>query len=68
MLDAPCDRCGRKADLHPWKFTQSITYRNKQKEMPWLCAKCFLIEKRKLWKKELLLDTALRYATRAFGG
>ena len=51
MLDAPCDRCGKlAAELHPYKLADSITYRGKVVEFPWLCVKCFKAEKVKWWK------------------
>ena len=52
MLDAPCDRCQKMTpELRPFKFSDSISFRGKVIEYPWLCWKCFLAEKRKLWKE-----------------
>jgi len=40
---APCDRCGRTLPyVLPWKLTETITYRHRVIEYPWLCAKCFM--------------------------
>ncbi len=50
MQDADCDRCGKHADeLHAFKLSNSITYYKRVIEKPWLCLKCFRIEKNKWW-------------------
>ena len=52
MLNEPCDRCGKVADvLHPFKLAETITYRNQVIDQPWLCIKCFVIEKKK-WRAQ----------------
>ena len=51
LLDSPCDRCGKQSDrLHPFKLSESITYRKREIAHPWLCVRCFLVEKEKWWK------------------
>jgi len=50
LTDHPCDRCGRRAELHPWRFTASIMYRGKKIDFPWLCGRCFLSAKERFWK------------------
>lgn len=50
MLDAPCDRCGKVTHaLDPWWKSETITFRSKVIEKPWLCLKCFKAEKKKWW-------------------
>ncbi len=50
LLDHACDRCGERADLHdfPWG---PVVYRGRTMKTPWLCPKCYQIEKRKLWRR-----------------
>ena len=51
LLDHACDRCGKvAAELRPYK-SSTVVYRGKTLEMPWLCRKCFRIEKEKAWKQ-----------------
>ena len=51
LLDSDCDRCGRHADkLAPFKLTEAITYYGRVIEAPWLCLKCFKVEKVKWWE------------------
>lgn len=53
LLDSECDRCGKLTDeLRPYTLTNSITYRRRVIEFPWLCAKCLLVEKKKWWKTQ----------------
>ena len=55
MIDAPCDRCKKIAhELRPFKIAVTINFRGKVIEYPWLCRKCSLAEKRKLWKRSLV--------------
>ncbi len=50
MLDADCDRCGNHVDeVRPYTLTATITFRGKVVEKPWMCTKCFVIEKKKWW-------------------
>lgn len=50
MFDQPCDRCKRVADrLKPYKLVGDITYYNRVIVDPWLCLRCFKVEKRK-WR------------------
>lgn len=50
LRDSDCDRCGKRADkLTPFKLAETITFRGKVVEEPWLCLKCFKVEKRKWW-------------------
>ena len=48
MMQEPCDRCGKVADLRPYKWSP-VAYRGRTLDKPWLCRKCFLVEKRKAW-------------------
>lgn len=51
MVDAPCDRCGKvAAELLPFKLSETIHYRRRTIEKPWLCKPCFVAEKEKWWK------------------
>ena len=52
MLNESCDRCGKLAtELYPYKFSDTIVYRDKTISQPWLCLACFKVEKRKWWKE-----------------
>ena len=52
LQNHPCDRCRKISDeLHPYKFS-IVIYRGKTLETPWLCPKCFLLEKEKIGKKQ----------------
>ncbi len=52
MVGGQCDRCGKLAsELAPYKLTDSIVYRGKTIEHPWLCLKCFAAEKKKWWRR-----------------
>ena len=46
-----CSRCKKATTLRPFKLTEYIIYRRKAIKHPWLCLKCFLIEKEKAWKQ-----------------
>ena len=49
VLDAPCDRCGKvMPKLLPY-YQSPVVYKGKRIETPWLCRKCFMVEKRKAW-------------------
>ncbi len=46
-----CERCGKFADrLYPFQLADTITYRRKVIEYPWLCGPCHMKEKEKWWK------------------
>ena len=50
MLNAPCDRCAKVAgELRPFTLQATITYRGRVIDLPWLCLKCFVAEKKKWW-------------------
>ena len=53
MLDSNCDRCDKiQAKLYPFKLADAITFRGKTIEYPWLCLKCFVVEKKKWWRNK----------------
>ncbi len=53
MLNAYCDRCGKMASaLYPFHLRDTITYRGREINKPWLCMKCFVKEKEKAWKEK----------------
>ena len=61
MLNAPCDRCGKvKPELRPYELTDSITYRGKRRDHPWMCIRCFVVEKKKWWKARDVRQAAPR--------
>lgn len=45
-----CDRCGVQAECRPFTLAESITYRGHRIEKPWLCRRCFVLEKEKWWR------------------
>ena len=48
----PCARYGEISDeLRPYKFN-TVIYKGKTLETPWLCSKCFHLEKQKAWKTQ----------------
>ena len=52
LLDSDCDRCKKRyGELIQFKFEETISYRGRVIERPWLCWHCMLIEKRKWWKR-----------------
>ena len=54
LLDAPCDFCGRVAPiLRPFKLSETIHFRSKVIQFPWLCRACFVKEKEKWWREQV---------------
>lgn len=51
LIDDICDRCGKLARvLRPYRFSR-VVYRRRHIDKPWLCTKCFWIEKHKSWRR-----------------
>lgn len=51
LANHPCDRCGKVAPaLHAFKLAESIVYYGRVIDHPWLCRRCFAVEKERLWR------------------
>ena len=55
LVNSDCDRCGKRFPvLNPFKLSEKIIYYRKAIHFPWLCLRCFRIEKEKWWKKHVV--------------
>ena len=50
QIDGMCERCGAASEVRPYTLSESITYRGREIHKPWLCQRCFVVEKKKWWK------------------
>ena len=47
-----CDRCKKHYnEIYAFNFSEAIRYKGKLVVRPWLCPKCFLLEKEKVAKR-----------------